>query len=111
MKVTAFSLRWVSFWKEAARLPSDSWAVLFEDTAKLTGGPRQLEEFINQAEVVAYKTTGGPAEIVYLKQCDRGKKFMQSFFADARGYAIRPDMARPLFRAFVRNTRYLSAMT
>ena len=100
MKVTAFSLRWVSFWKEAARLPSDSWAVLFEDTAKLTGGPRQLEEFINQAEVVAYKTTGGPAEIVYLKQCDRDlgslarlpRTFQAAFLcgADAHGAGEAP---------------------
>eukprot|EP00746_Dinoflagellata_sp_MGD_P167352 gnl/MRDRNA2_/MRDRNA2_97901_c0_seq1.p1 gnl/MRDRNA2_/MRDRNA2_97901_c0~~gnl/MRDRNA2_/MRDRNA2_97901_c0_seq1.p1 ORF type:complete len:1092 (-),score=247.47 gnl/MRDRNA2_/MRDRNA2_97901_c0_seq1:10-3285(-) len=88
----------IAFWREAAKLPSDSWAVLFEDNAKLVTGPRHIEGFLHQAELVASKVIGGPAELVYMKQCAHGNKFMSTFFPDARGYAIRPKLAQSLLR-------------
>jgi len=55
-----------------------------------------LRNLLLQAELAAKKFTQGPAEIVYLKKCASGDKFMDTFMKDAQGYAIRAEMAQGL---------------
>lgn len=86
----------IEFWRKASKMPKDSWAVLFEDDAQILTEPYHLGLFLRQAEAVADKIVGKPADLVYLKQCAHGKEFMDSFFPDARGYAIRSSMAQSL---------------
>jgi hypothetical protein len=84
------------FWTEAAKLPNDAWAIIFEDNADLMAGPPVLRNFLLQAEQAAGKYTGKPAALVYLKQCLAGGNFMRTFMRDSSGYAIRANFAKDL---------------
>jgi len=84
------------FWLQASKLPPKSWAVMLEDDADVLGGPMAMRNMLQQAEDAAEKVTGAPAHFVYLRQCTKGKHFMETFLRDAAGYAIQPAMAKAL---------------
>merc|ERR1719265_1249079 len=67
------------FWKKAADLPGNDWAVLLEDDADLVGGPSVMKKFLLQADAAAAKMRRRPAELVYLKPCPTGRSFGEYF--------------------------------
>jgi len=87
------------FWMKAAVLPDHVWGVVFEDDAAPLGSPSKLVKILQDADAYGFRDN---SNILYLGgDCRNGSSWGSSswsedFFKDARGYALKPAMARRL---------------